>query len=69
VTLACGSGACAVAVAAIRRGLAERRVRVLLDGGPLDIDWPSDAAGVLMTGPVAEVFEGALDPAFLEAAT
>ena len=69
VTLACGSGACAVAVAAIRRGLADRAVRVLLDGGALDIDWPSEDAGVRMTGPVADVFEGALAPGFAAAAS
>jgi diaminopimelate epimerase len=67
VTLACGSGACAAAVVAARRGLAERAVTVVLDGGPLGIDWRED--GVWMTGPVAEVFEGILSPSFLEAAS
>ncbi len=63
VTLACGSGACAAVVATARRGLTGRRVTVLLDGGPLGIDWRGD--GVWMTGPVAEVFEGSLSPSFL----
>jgi diaminopimelate epimerase len=63
VTLACGSGACAAAVATARRGLTGRRVTVHLDGGPLGIDWRAD--GVWMTGPVAEVFEGTLSPGFL----
>lgn len=64
VTLACGSGACAIVAAGVRRGLLGRRARVILDGGPLDIDWP-EGAGVRMTGPVATVFEGALSPEFL----
>jgi len=63
VTLACGSGACAVAVAAARRGLAARRVTVRLDGGPLDIEWRED--GVWMTGPATRVFEGRLDAGLL----
>lgn len=62
ITQACGSGACAVAVAAIRRGLTERKVTVTLDGGDLIIDWPSDGAPVHMTGPVAYVFDGVLKP-------
>ncbi|SDX84176.1 diaminopimelate epimerase [Albimonas donghaensis] len=63
VTLACGSGACATVVAAARRGLTGRRAEVVLDGGSLFIDWRED--GVRMAGPVAEVFEAALSPAFL----
>lgn len=65
ITLACGSGACATAVAAHLRGLTGRRVRLDLDGGQLDIDWRDD--GVWMTGPVAHVFDGWLSPAFLAA--
>lgn len=60
LTQACGSGACATAVAAIRRGLTERKVTVTLDGGDLVIHWPSDDAPVHMTGPVAYVFDGRL---------
>ncbi|MDO5529099.1 MAG: diaminopimelate epimerase [Paracoccus sp. (in: a-proteobacteria)] len=56
ITLACGSGACAAAVAANLRGLTGRRARVDLDGGRLDIDWRED--GVWMTGPAAHVFDG-----------
>jgi diaminopimelate epimerase len=63
VTLACGSGACALVVAGVRRGLLDRAVRVHLDGGALDIAWP-EGAGVMMTGPVAHVFEGVLSPGF-----
>ncbi len=65
VTLACGSGACATAVAAHLRGLTGRKVTLDLDGGVLEIDWRED--GVWMTGPVAKVFEGTLSPAFLDA--
>lgn len=65
VTLACGSGACAAAVAAHLRGLTGRTVRLDLDGGVLEIDWRDD--GVWMTGPVAHVFDGVLSPAYLAA--
>lgn len=65
ITLACGSGACATAVAAHRRGLTGRQVTLELDGGTLEIDWRDD--GVWMTGPVAHVFDGVLSPAFLQA--
>ncbi|HPF79256.1 MAG TPA: diaminopimelate epimerase [Alphaproteobacteria bacterium] len=58
ITQACGSGACATAVAAIRRGLTDRKVTVTLDGGDLIIHWPSDDAPVSMTGPVTYVFDG-----------
>lgn len=63
VTLACGSGACAVAVAAARRGLTGRRVVMDLDGGQLIADWRAD--GVWLTGPVADVYTAALTPSFL----
>lgn len=68
VTLASGSSSCAVLVNAVRRGLMDRRAVLALDGGEIEIEWPDDGAGVLMTGPVADVFEGALSPAFLAAA-
>ncbi len=64
ITLACGSGACATAVAAHLRGLTERRVRMQLDGGWLELDWRDE--GVWMTGPVVHVFDATLSPAFLE---
>lgn len=57
-TLACGSGACAVAVAAILRGAVDTKLVVELRGGELEIGWPSLGARVLMTGPAAEVFTG-----------
>ena len=55
-TLASGSSACAVAVAAARTGRTGRRVEVVMDGGTLGIDWTE--AGVWMTGPTAHVFDG-----------
>lgn len=62
VTEACGSGACAVGVAAMRRGLTERRVEIELDGGILEIELDENNH-VQMTGPVAYVFEGVLNSA------
>ena len=56
ITLACGSGACAAAVASYRRGFSERHVTLHLDGGVLDIDYRED--GVWMTGAASKVFEG-----------
>jgi len=66
LTLACGSGACAAVVAAVRRGLSERQVAVALPGGTLNVDWQADASGathgqVLMSGAVSYVFEGNID--------
>ncbi|MEM0923439.1 MAG: diaminopimelate epimerase [Pseudomonadota bacterium] len=69
ITQACGSGACAVVVAAVRRGLTGRKVEVLLDGGTLQIEWRESDGHVVMTGPVAAVFEGTLPPEFILAAT
>ena len=63
VTLASGSSSCATAVAAARRGLTGRSVRIDLDGGTLEIDWRED--GVWMIGPTAHVFDGVLTADFL----
>jgi diaminopimelate epimerase len=57
-TLACGSGACAVAVVAMLRGFVDDEVCVELRGGELKIDWKGGDAPVIMTGPAAEVFTG-----------
>jgi diaminopimelate epimerase len=65
ITLACGSGACATAVAAHLRGLTGRQVRLSMDGGDLEVDWRAD--GVWLSGPVAHVFDGWLSPEFLAA--
>jgi diaminopimelate epimerase len=59
-TRACGTGACATAVAAIRRKIAIGPVRVTLDGGDLLIDW-APGGHITMTGPAAHVFDGTLD--------
>ncbi len=64
ITRACGSGACAVLVAAVRRGLTKRKAEIILDGGTLSIEWREDGH-VLMTGPVTVTFAGTLDPALL----
>jgi diaminopimelate epimerase len=64
LTRACGTGACAALVAAHRRGLAERRAVVALDGGTLDIVWRDDGH-VIMTGPAAIAFVGEFEPALL----
>ena len=60
ITLACGTGACAAAVAANRANLVEREVIVELDGGRLEINWRPDDH-VIMTGPAATSFSGAVD--------
>jgi len=60
LTLACGSGACATAVNAHRRGLTGRRVQIIADGGILDMEYREDSH-VLMTGPVATSFTGTLN--------
>jgi diaminopimelate epimerase len=57
ITRACGTGACATAVAAARLGLANRKVELVLDGGSLSIDWRDDDH-VYMTGPTAMPFRG-----------
>ena len=59
-TLACGSGACAVAVSSMLRGVVDRRVTIELRGGELSIEWARDDAHVFMTGPAAEVFTGSI---------
>ena len=61
ITLACGTGACATAVAAIRRELVDRKVELVLDGGSLTIEWREADDHVLMTGPTAMPFRGRLE--------
>ncbi|NIZ13481.1 diaminopimelate epimerase [Phaeobacter sp. HF9A] len=67
VTLASGSSSCATAVAAARRGLTGRKVRIDLDGGTLWIDWRED--GVWMTGPTMHVASGSFTRQFVESLT
>ena len=62
LTLACGSGACAAMVGAVRRGLVTERATLILDGGALDLAWPGEGP-VAMTGPWAKSFTGTFDPA------
>ncbi|MEZ5843613.1 MAG: diaminopimelate epimerase [Hyphomicrobiaceae bacterium] len=59
LTLACGSAACAAAVAAARTKRTDRHVRVVLPGGPLEIEWRADNH-ILMTGPVAHEHAGVI---------
>ena len=61
ITIACGTGACAAAVAAHRRGLADRAVEIILDGGPLAIEWRKSDGHVLMTGPSTLAYRGEID--------
>jgi diaminopimelate epimerase len=65
ITRACGTGACATAVAAVRLGLAERKVDIVLDGGTLALEWRESDNHVLMTGPVALAYTGDVDIAAL----
>jgi len=60
-TMACGTGACAAAVAGIRRGLLESPVRVTTRGGDLTIAWGGEGRPVLMTGPAMTVFSGEIE--------
>jgi diaminopimelate epimerase len=64
LTKACGTAACAAVVAAVRKGLTERKVTVELPGGTLFIDWTSDDH-ILMCGPAELEFEGTLAPDML----
>jgi diaminopimelate epimerase len=58
ITMACGTGACAVAVSAAITGRAERRVLAHLPGGDLELTWDTEANTVFMKGPATEVFAG-----------
>lgn len=60
ITQACGTGACASAVAAVANGKTGRLVKVNMDGGPLSIRWDGDTNQVYMTGSAVEVFEGTI---------
>lgn len=61
ITLACGTGACATAVAACLTGRAGRKSIIIMDGGSLQIDWDADTGHVLMTGEAVKVFEGEIE--------
>jgi diaminopimelate epimerase len=62
ITMACGTGACATAVAAMHYGYTSRKTAVVMDGGALTIEWSSTDNHVYMTGPAAFVFEGRTPP-------
>ncbi|MEB3185090.1 MAG: diaminopimelate epimerase [Cyanobacteriota bacterium] len=61
-TLACGTGACATLVVCQRLGIAERRARLDLPGGPLVIEWDQASNHLFMTGPAEAVFDGVVTP-------
>lgn len=58
ITLACGTGACAVCVAGVLTGKTARKILAHLPGGDLELEWPDNSSPVFMTGPAAEVFSG-----------
>lgn len=58
ITLACGTGACAVCVAGVLTERTERKILAHLPGGDLTLEWPDENASVFMTGPATEVFSG-----------
>ena len=60
-TMACGTGACAVAVACILNGFTEDKVTVKLLGGDLQIEWDKEADKIYMTGPAAVSFDGEIN--------
>ena len=60
ITMACGTGACATAVAAALTGRAERRSDIVMDGGTLHIEWNAADGHVYMTGPATQVFTGTI---------
>lgn len=61
ITMACGTGACATAVAASLTHRAERKSSIVMDGGTLDIEWNEKDNHVYMTGPAAFAFEGEIE--------
>ena len=62
ITQACGTGACATAVAACKTGRAGRASRIIMDGGVLEIEWRETDGHVYMTGPAEFVYEGEIMP-------
>ena len=66
ITQACGTGACATAVAAALTGKSGRTSRIVMDGGTLTIEWREKDHHVYMTGPAAFVFDGEIELAKLQ---
>lgn len=61
ITQACGTGACATAVAAALSGRTGRKTEIVMDGGTLTIEWDESTNHVLMTGPAVKVFDGVIE--------
>ncbi len=61
ITQACGTGACATAVAAFLNGLAGRKSKIIMDGGEVLIEWDEVSGHILMTGPATKVFDGEIE--------
>ena len=61
ITMACGTGACATAVAAYKTGRAGRKNRIIMDGGTLDVEWREADNHVYLSGPAEFVFEGEIE--------
>ena len=61
ITMACGTGACATAVAAALTGRATRKSDIVMDGGTLSIEWLAADNHVMMTGPATRVFDGVIE--------
>ena len=61
ITMACGTGACATTVAAIKAGKADRKCRIIMDGGTLEVEWREADNHVYLSGPAEFVFEGEIE--------
>lgn len=61
ITQACGTGACATAVAAFVQGKTGRKSEIVMDGGALTIEWDEKTNHVFMTGPAVKVFDGTIE--------
>ena len=61
ITQACGTGACATAVAAFENGLTGRKCEIIMDGGTVTIEWEQASGHILMTGPATKVFDGEIE--------
>ena len=61
ITMACGTGACATAVAAAITGRSGRQSHIIMDGGALDIDWRENDGHVCLSGPATIAFEGTVE--------
>ncbi len=63
ITMACGTGACAVAAAACKAGRAGRTSKIIMDGGMLQVDWREQDNHLYLTGPAEFVFDGEIEQA------